>query len=65
VGVAVDLDGELGSRRVEVDDVRIDAVLTSEFDPELLASQVLPQSLLGCGRVRAQRRSVWRVQYVG
>jgi len=56
VGVAVDLDGELGSRRVEVEDVRIDAVLTSEFDPELLISQVLPQSLLGCGCVRAQRR---------
>jgi hypothetical protein len=55
VGVAIDLDGELGLRRVEVEDVRIDAVLTSEFDTELLASQVLPQSLLRLGGVPAQR----------
>ena len=49
--VTINFYRDLRLRRVEVEHVRIDAVLTPEFRTDLLTLQALPQLLLGVGRI--------------
>ena len=54
--VAIDLDGKLYPRRLEVEGVAIDTVLPAKSCSKLRASEVLPQRLLSGTGVAAQGR---------
>jgi len=44
--IAIDLDGQSARRRVEIENIAIDAVLTSELDAKLIVAETPPEPLL-------------------